>query len=177
MILRAALNTVREALNEEPVADPPPAYPAPPPSPIPAAPPAPDEVMGVVEEPARREAITLDIDALQGMTFPPPVCWSLVSHVYALAGADPASVQTVSESMRLAARAFRLTLHKRAFGLRQIAQPVDLAIVLMWPTAKRRAMHCGIYWNGCVLHATPDGVLYQDLRTLRGAYPFMEFWA
>jgi hypothetical protein len=124
------------------------------------------------------EIPALDIAAYQARVYEEPRCWRLVTDVYAdLIGASPAEVETVSESMRRAARAFRLELFKRQPGMRQLQEPQDLAVVLMWPSSKERRAHCGIYWAGSVLHATEAGVLYQDLASLRSAYPLMEFWA
>lgn len=123
------------------------------------------------------EPTTLDVADYQGRDYPSPRCWSLVTAVYTeRLGRDPTEVQTVSDSMRQAARTFRLQLFKRAIGLQQTAQPRDFAIVLMWPSEQRRRPHCGIYYGGSVLHATDDANLYQDLASLRDAYPVMEFW-
>jgi hypothetical protein len=119
----------------------------------------------------------LDVAAYQARTYPEPRCWSLVAAVYTeVVDREPSEVQTVSESMRQAARTFRVQLHKRALGLQQLDAAQDLAIVLMWPSERRSRPHCGIYYAGSVLHATPDGNLYQDLASLGDAYAVMEFW-
>lgn len=121
---------------------------------------------------------TLDVQAYQERVYPSPPCWHLVADVYrSELGEEPNEVQTVSEAMRRAARAYRLELFKSRDGMEQIPQPRDFAIVLMWPTAGRKQLHCGIYYQGSVLHALEPGTLYQDLQTLRDAYPLMEFWA
>lgn len=121
---------------------------------------------------------TLDVAVYQAKVYEPPRCWKLVADVYGdVVGAAPDQVQTVSESLRRAARAFRLQLHKDVGGMQQIEEPRDLAVVLMWPTAAQKNAHCGVYWQGKVLHATEAGTLYQDLASLRSAYAVMEFWA
>lgn len=121
---------------------------------------------------------TLDVESYLGRVFPDPPCWNLVTDVYMnVLAQEPNEVQTVSEAMRRAARAYRLELFKSRDGMEQLAQPRDFAIVLMWPSSARRQLHCGIFYQGSVLHALPTGTLYQDLQTLREAYPLMEFWS
>lgn len=120
---------------------------------------------------------TLDVESYLARVYPNPPCWHLVTDVYrSVLEQEPDQVQTVSEAMRRASRQFRLELFKSREGMSQLAEPRDLAIVLMWPTGSRRQLHCGIYYQGSVLHANETGVLYQDLKTLSEAYPLMEFW-
>lgn len=124
------------------------------------------------------QAPSLDVDAYLARSYPAPACWNLVADVYHRElAADPTQVQTVSEAMRSAARAYRLALFKSRDGMHQVSEPRDFAIVLMWPTAKRRQLHCGIYYQGSVLHALDTAPVFQDLRTLRESYALMEFWA
>jgi hypothetical protein len=121
----------------------------------------------------------LDVGFYQGLTFDEPRCWSLVARVYAdTFSRNPAEVRSVNETMREAARTFRLRLFKDPNGVEQITEPRDYAIVLMWRTIERRRPHCGIYYSGSVLHASEGGtVLFQDMASLRDNYPVMEFWA
>lgn len=119
----------------------------------------------------------LDVEAYLARVYPAPPCWHLVTDVYHEAlGEEPNEIQTISEAMRRAARQFRLELFKARDGMQQIDEPQDFAIVLMWATAGKRQLHCGIYYAGKVLHALESGTLYQDMQTLRDAYPLMEFW-
>lgn len=120
----------------------------------------------------------LDVATYLSRQYEEPRCFKLVADVYAdVLGVSPAEVETVSESMRRAARTFRLELFKRQPGMQQIDQPRDLAVLLMWPADSRKRAHCGIYWQGKVLHATETGNLYQDLASLQDVYPRMEWWA
>lgn len=142
--------------------------------------PAPEEVVAAVEKapPAEPAPGELDVAHYQRLQLPEPRCWALVSVVWAdMLGQQPAEVRVVSESLRSVARAFRVRLHKTAEGARQLQEPQDLAVVLMWPTASKREPHCGIYWRGSVLHATENAVLYEGLASVRDAYAVMEFWA
>lgn len=119
----------------------------------------------------------LNVSVYQNRTYEPPSCWKLVTDVYSeVLGAEPHEVETVSESMRRAARAFRINLFKNQPGMRQLLDPQDLAVALMWPANRQWRAHCGIVWEGKILHATEAGVLYQDMASLRSIYPQMEFW-
>jgi len=120
---------------------------------------------------------TLDVESYLARVYPIPPCWHLVTDVYMnVLGQEPNEVQTVSEAMRRAARSYRLELFKSRDGMEQLEEPRDLAIVLMWRTSLKLQLHCGIFYQGSVLHALETGVLYQDLATLREAFPLMEFW-
>jgi len=141
--------------------------PDPAPAPAPTAPPVPNL------------ATPIDVAALQAMPiFPEPTCWSMVAHLYMnVLHIDPTAVSTVTEGARRAARTFQLALHKESYGMRKVEQPSDWTIVLMWPGSKERRPHCGVFWKGKVLHADENGVLNQDLTSLRAAYPKMEYWS
>jgi hypothetical protein len=114
----------------------------------------------------------------QAKQYPSPPCWSLVTDVYILErGLQVDAFSTVSNSVRQAAQAFRLQLHKDAQGFHRISEPEDLCLVLMGKTPKLGFHHCGIYYEGKVLHALESGPLYQDMASLRDTYKLMEFWA
>lgn len=120
----------------------------------------------------------LDVQAIQAKHYPTPRCWSLVADVYAnTLGEDPLQVSSISDSMRQAARAFSLHLHKLPVGLHRTHAPEPFAIVLMWPGTARSRPHCGVFYEGHVLHATETATLYQDLASMRDSYPEMEFWS
>lgn len=113
-----------------------------------------------------------------GRAYASPPCWSLVADVYrAELGQAVEMYSTVSESVRDIARALRLVLHKGDHGFSQIDAPVDMAVVLMGKTARTGFHHCGVYYQGKVLHALDSGALYQDMASLRDGYELMEFWA
>lgn len=119
----------------------------------------------------------MNVADYQSKSYPKPPCWALVCDVLATErGEVPYGVKTVSGTIRTIASAFRLELHKSAHGFEQIQEPEDFAVVLMGRTPRTGIHHCGIYYDGKVLHAMPDGVLYQDLASLRDEYPLMEFW-
>jgi hypothetical protein len=92
-------------------------------------------------------------------------------------GTIPVDYKTVNRSIREMASGFRLAIHKSPHGFAQIAEPVDLAIVLLGKTARVGIHHCGIYFDGRVLHAMPGATVYEDLSVIRDTFAVVEFWA
>ena len=107
-----------------------------------------------------------------------PGCWQLICDVYARElHADVLRYTTENDSVRSIANAFRLALHKGQHGFVQIAEPVPFAVVLMGKSPSLGLHHCGVYYQGSVLHAKPNLSLYQDLASIKGEFPLIEFWA
>jgi hypothetical protein len=120
----------------------------------------------------------LDIAAYQAKQYPQPPCWALVADVYTTElGETVNEYRTVSSSVRAIASAFRLALHKTQHGFHQVAEPADFAVVLMGKTPSLGLHHCGVFYGGKVLHANPEGTMYQDLASLQDEYQLMEFWS
>ncbi|MCC2673286.1 MAG: hypothetical protein K0R58_233 [Ramlibacter sp.] len=121
----------------------------------------------------------MNVETYQAKVYEPASspCWSLVADVYITELAMPVDeFKTVANSVRDAAQAFRLVLHKGEHGFVRVSEPVDYAVVLMGRSFSRGIHHCGVYYDGKVLHAQPDGTLHQALASLRDQYPLMEFW-
>jgi hypothetical protein len=119
----------------------------------------------------------MDVATYMAKAYPSPPCWALASDVLVTeCGFDPMGYSTVSGSVRGAASAFRLALHKTTHGFSQIDAPQDFALVLMGKSAALGVHHCGIYYQGKVLHALDTGSLYQDLASLGDDYALIEFW-
>lgn len=120
----------------------------------------------------------MNVAEYQAKVYPSPPCWALVADVLITErGETVGECKTISSSIRSIASAFRLELHKGAHGFQQVPTPVDYAVVLMGKTPKLGFHHCGIYYEGKVLHALDTGTLYQDLASLEGEYQVMEFWS
>lgn len=129
----------------------------------------------------------MDIQFYQEQAFISPCCWPLVTMVYMRElgltvrayGEHHDSIRLLSPERRIKAiaEAFRIELHRGEHGFRQIAQPVDFAVVLMGRAPKLGLHHCGVFWHGSVLHALDSGTLFQDMNTLRAQYPLMQFWS
>jgi hypothetical protein len=122
--------------------------------------------------------VPLTVALYRSKSYGTPPCWALVADVYAAERGEVVNhYRATSECVRALAQAFRLQLHGGGHGFFQVPQPVDFAVVLMGRTQKIGVHHCGIFYAGKVLHALDSGVLYQDMASLRDAYPLMEFWA
>lgn len=122
--------------------------------------------------------MTFDPAIYQERTYPSPPCWALVADVYeSERGQGVAAYRTITSNVRAIAEKFRIALHKDAHGFEQIDEPVDLCVVLLGKRTKMGPHHCGIYYDGKVLHALDSGTLLQDLVTIRDEYQLVEFWA
>lgn len=147
-------------------------------SPVPAPTPSPAPV-DPATTPGQGSPEGFEVTKYLARTYEEPRCWNLVADVFEEEfGVDPGHVRTVTESMRLASRTYGVRLFKDREGFEQVEKPQDFAIVLMRTNERTPRLHCGVYYDGSVLHAAPyGGVLFQDLGTLRSVYPLMEFWA
>lgn len=119
----------------------------------------------------------MNVAEYQAKVYPDPPCWALVADVYAHElGTGVEDYKTINSSVREIARAFRLALYKSPHGFSPLATPVNFAIVLMGKSPRFGIHHAGIFYGGQVLHATPEGVYYQDMVTLADSYALIEFW-
>lgn len=119
----------------------------------------------------------MDTNAYLAKQYPAPPCWNLVADVYATELAQGVlDYQVVNPSVRSIASAFRLALHKSAHGFAPLTEPRDLCVVLLGRTHALGPHHCGIFYEGKVLHAMPSGVMLEDLTVLTDSYQLVEFW-
>lgn len=120
----------------------------------------------------------MDVNDYLGRQYPVPPCWALVADVYASELSDTVTdYKTVNASVRSIAGAFRIALHKSAHGFAQVDEPVDFAVVLLGKTARTGIHHCGIYYQGRVLHMLDSGGQYQEMSAISDTYELIEFWA
>jgi len=120
----------------------------------------------------------MNVNEYLGRQYPAPPCWALIADVYANELATTVTdYKTVNASIRAIASAFRLALHKSAHGFGQISEPVDYCVVLLGKTARTGLHHCGIYYQGRVLHMLESGGQYQEMTVIEDAYELIEFWA
>ena len=111
-------------------------------------------------------------------TYGPQPCWELVADVYATElQAVPVDYKTLNRSVRQMAAAFRLVVHSSDHGFVRVAEPVDMAIVLLGKSEHVGITHCGIYYAGKVLHALPGITVYEELSVIRDTFALVEFWA
>lgn len=120
----------------------------------------------------------MNVSEYQAKTYGPQPCWELVADVMATErGEIQVGYKTVNRSVREMASAFRLAIHKTAHGFAQVAEPVDLCIVLLGKTERVGIHHCGIFYAGKVLHALSEATMYEELSTIRDRFELVEFWA
>lgn len=120
----------------------------------------------------------MDTNAYLAKVYPSPPCWALISDVYATELADTVTdYKTINPSIRAIAAAFRLALHKAPNGFVQIIDPVDFCIVLMGKTVRTGLHHCGIYYQGKVLHGLDAGNQYQEMSVIADEYRIIEYWS
>ena len=106
-------------------------------------------------------------------TYEHPPCWLLVVDVYINElGLKVQNYESGGVSGLAIARKFRLELSKNEHGFVKLDKPEDFSVVLL----TKPGSHCGVYYNGKVLHASVGGVVYQDLHTLKDHYKTVEFW-
>lgn len=120
----------------------------------------------------------MDVNAYLAKQYSAQPCFELVADVYATEfDAIPIDYKTVNRSIREMSGAFRIAIHKSAHGFAQIAEPVDYCIALLGKTEKVGIHHCGIYYQGKVLHAMPDANFYEELSAIQDRFAVIEFWA
>lgn len=120
----------------------------------------------------------MDINAYLAKQYDSPPCWQLVADVYTSElGMPVTDYKTVDASIRAIASAFRIALHKSPQGFAQIPVPADYCIVLMGKSAGVGLHHCGVFYEGRVLHGLSTGNRYEEMSVIRDTYPLIEFWA
>lgn len=120
----------------------------------------------------------MDVNSYLEKQYPSPPCWSLVVDVLtAERGETVQDFKTINASIRAVASAFRLNLFKSAHGFAQIQEPIDFCVVLLGKTARLGLHHCGIFYNGRVLHMIESGGQYQEMAVINDEYRLVEFWA
>lgn len=120
----------------------------------------------------------MDINTYLARQYPAPGCWLLVVDVLTSERAQTVNdFKTINASIRSIASAFRLALFKSAHGFAQIAEPVDYCVVLLGKTQRLGLHHAGIYYQGRVLHALPDGNQFQEMSVIGDEYALIEFWS
>lgn len=120
----------------------------------------------------------MDINAYLAKQYGPQPCFELVADIYATElDAIAVDYKTVNRSIREMSSAFRIAIHKAAHGFSKIDEPVDYCIVLLGKSDKIGIHHCGVYYQGKVLHAMPDATMYEELSAIRDRFEVVEFWA
>ncbi len=120
----------------------------------------------------------MDIAHYQAKTYSAQPCWDLVADVYATERqALHVGYEPKERTTRDMADAFRLAVHHNHNGFKCVLDPQDFAIVLLGKNHRIGIHHCGIYYQGHVLHACPGITHYQPLSVIRDQWALIEFWA
>lgn len=120
----------------------------------------------------------MNVNDYLGRQYDAPPCWQLVADVYASELQQTVTdYRTINRSIRAIASAFRIALHKSPAGFAQIDAPGDFCIVLMGKSQSMGLHHCGVFYEGRVLHGLADGNRYEELSVIGDAYPLIEYWA
>lgn len=110
--------------------------------------------------------------------YPAPPCWALVADFYHHElGLPVTEFKTVDKSVRGIASAFRLHLSKGEHGFSRLQAPQDYAVVLLGKSEEIGLHHCGIFYEGRLLHALESGVYFDDMSGVQDAYSLIEYWA
>jgi hypothetical protein len=119
----------------------------------------------------------MNVSHYQAKTYGPQPCWELVADVLAheYHGVS-VGYQAARRSVREMASAFRIAIHQSQHGYTQTDQPQDFAIVLLSKFERMGIHHCGVYFDGRVLHALPGLTVYEELSVIRDAYEVVQFW-
>jgi hypothetical protein len=119
----------------------------------------------------------MDVNSYLAKQYGHPPCWALVTDVLRNeCGVQATQYRTINRSIRAIADMFRVALHKGRDGFTPIGQPVDFCLVLLGKTARLGLHHCGVFYQGSVLHALDGITLYQDLASLQDEFKLIEFW-
>lgn len=103
-----------------------------------------------------------------------PPCWALVADIYQQElGFDLSDYTPSTEHPIAVADAFRLALHGGKHGFTKESSPSNYDVVLL---GRKRPTHCGIWYDGGVLHALDNAITHQPIAQIRDAYQFVEFW-
>lgn len=107
----------------------------------------------------------------------PAGCFALVSDVYMNELRNILhQYKTTNTSFKAIATAFRIALHEGLHGFVQVEAPQEYCVVLMAKLADGQPHHIGVYYEGKVLHALPNGNLYQDVSSLSDQFRRIEYW-
>ena len=104
-------------------------------------------------------------------------CWALVALVYRdLFDLALPDYRSKSESYQDIVAAFTTAFAEGEHGFAQVSEPQDLCVVVM---KHRRLQHCGLWYQGRVLHAASafGQVVLQSEKDACKRFDTIEYWA
>ena len=120
----------------------------------------------------------MQVSHYQAKQYGPQPCWELVADLYATERkALHVGYEQKDRTLRGMADAFRLAVHHNQNGFKCVGDPSDYCIVLLGKNQRIGIHHCGVYFDGRVLHAMPGITLFEPLSVIRDRFELVEFWA
>ena len=105
-------------------------------------------------------------------------CWGLVALVYSQEKSEEIPIFKSNSTAGIAA-AFTAAFAADDHGFYKVELPQDYdVIIFINDSVNRSEYHCGIYYNGKVLHAgrALGGSVYQDIDVAKETFNRVEFW-
>lgn len=102
-------------------------------------------------------------------------CWSLVALVYDKLFGDKLNDYSAGNIQSVSA-AFSAAFAEGKHGFTKVEKPSDFDVVVMY---RDKTTHCGVYYQGRLLHANNDAkqVIYERLKDATRAFERVEFWS
>ena len=101
-------------------------------------------------------------------------CWALVALVYDEIFGDKLKDYS-AKNFREVSTAFTSAFFEGDHGFNKVDSPEDFDVVVLW---SKRTVHCGIYYEGNLLHANNDAkqVIFEKLKNASRSFERIEFW-
>ena len=107
-------------------------------------------------------------------------CWALVAMVYLYElETDIPDFKSVTDNVKDISAVFTAAFATGEHGFKKVDTPENYDVaVFARDTAWGRHCHCGVWYDGKVLHASKDscGVAYQDIKQASHGFKEIEFW-
>lgn len=117
------------------------------------------------------------IDFYLARQYPSPPCWHLVADIYTRElGLKLADYTPGSDGNKSVASAFRLALHKGEHGFSKVERPDNFAVVVLGKWEGKSPTHCGVWYEGGVIHALRDVTLWEPIHQIRDRFKSIEYW-
>jgi hypothetical protein len=107
-------------------------------------------------------------------------CWALVAKVYSDIFGDTIPIyKSKSNKPSDIASTFNQAFLNDQHGFKKVEKPVDYCVaVFKKPTINGDFFHCGIYFQGKILHSSDvvGMVTYQSMKEASRGFKTVEFW-
>jgi hypothetical protein len=119
----------------------------------------------------------MNVNSYLGKVYSYPPCWEMVADIYVKElGLRLLNYNPDNFSTRAVAEAFRLALYKGEHNFKKVEAPMDFDVVLLGASSKLGLHHCGVFYQGRILHSIDSGNLFEEISTIKDKYPLIEFW-